>query len=86
MRWRRLVDKQRCFFANLRAEIKGFNDLPRHLSCTRSFIGSRQRISTTTSNGRVGSELLPLSNKVITVTTRGHSNSRGNGWLCDKYK
>jgi hypothetical protein len=55
MRWRCLVDKRRCFFANLGSDIRESRDSLRQRSCMSNLTGSLQKISATRSNGRVGS-------------------------------
>lgn len=53
MRWR-VVDPRRCFLANLGSEMREFQDLQTQRSCKSDLTGSLHRISTTSSNGRVG--------------------------------
>lgn len=72
IRWRRLVDIRRCFFANLGSEIKKFKNLQRHRSCTSNFTGSLHRISGKRSKGRVGSSSgghvrVPATNRCLWV-------------------
>lgn len=55
MRWRCLVDKRRCFSANLGSEIKELKDLQRQRSWMSNFTGILHKISATRSNGSVGS-------------------------------
>lgn len=53
-RWR-VFDTRRCFLAKSGFEIRDFHDLQTHWNCMRNLTGSLERISTTISNGRVGS-------------------------------
>ncbi|PNX96939.1 hypothetical protein L195_g020156 [Trifolium pratense] len=49
------TDERGCFLANLGSEIRDFQDLHTHWNWMRDFTGSLERISTISSNGRVGS-------------------------------
>ena len=54
---RRFLTCWRCFFANvLSFKIRDFQDLQMHRSCRSIFTGNLHKISSTSSDGRVGSE------------------------------
>lgn len=55
-RWWCVVDARRCFLVNLASKIRDFHDLQTHWNCMRNLTGTLERISTTRSNGIVGSE------------------------------
>lgn len=54
IRWWRVVDKRRCFLANLGSVIRELKDLERHRSCKSNLMGSLHRISATRSIGSGG--------------------------------
>lgn len=54
---RRFFDMRRCFFVNvLSFEIRDFQDLQMHRNCRSIFTGNLHKISSTSSDGRVGRE------------------------------